>query len=269
MHRPTAQGLDNASERLLKRLDSASSPFEYSKSKATTASKARDARDSPPPDRAQILRNVAEFDKRLSLLESLLGHVGSSSDSDPLTEKPLVPSIMSLEKQISLLSSISGSTLETANEKITTLLQETQRLEETRKATKAVQDNSVPGQNRYRLSRDASRDAWPSSTEVDREQASKINALYGTLPTIESLAPLLPPVLDRLRSLRALHADAASASQNLSQVEGRQDDMAEELKSWKEGLERLEGMMEQGEQTTRVNMSSVETWVKELEGRVQ
>lgn len=224
---------------------------------------------SLPPERVQVLRDIADFDKRLSSLESALGYVGNSSSPDPMTEKPIIPLIISLDKQISLLSSTSGSTLDTVNEKVRALLQETQRVEQARKAAKAAQDDSMPGQNRYRLSRDASRDARPSSTEIDAELASKINALYGTLPSIESLAPLLPPVLERLRSLRALHADAASASQNLSRVESRQDEMEGELKSWKEGLENLEGMMKQGEQTMRENMGSIEGWVKELEGRMK
>lgn len=103
----------------------------------------------------------------------------------------------------------------------------------------------------------------------DPEQISKINALYGTLSTIESLSPLLPSVLDRLRSLRAIHADAATASQNLTLVESRQADMAEEIRSWREGLERMEGMVTKGEESMTGNAEMVEGWVRELEGRME
>ncbi|KAL8935000.1 MAG: hypothetical protein Q9211_004936 [Gyalolechia sp. 1 TL-2023] len=103
----------------------------------------------------------------------------------------------------------------------------------------------------------------------DLDQTSKINALYGTLSTIDSLAPLLPSVLDRLRSLRAIHADAALASERLSQVESRQAAMAEELKEWKDGLGKVESAMQTGEELMMGNVAAIDGWVKDLETRLQ
>ena len=103
----------------------------------------------------------------------------------------------------------------------------------------------------------------------DPEQVSKINALYGTLPTIESLSPLLPSLLDRLRSLRSVHADATAAYHSLTQVESRQEAMAEELRFWRAGLEKVEGVVEQAQKTMSGSMSAVEGWVTELEDRMQ
>ena len=99
-------------------------------------------------------------------------------------------------------------------------------------------------------------------------QVAKINALYGTLPTIEGLSPLLPSLLDRLRSLRAIHADAATASEGLERVERRQTEMADDIKRWKEGLEKVEKAMKQGETVMGGNMKVVEGWVKELEQKM-
>ena len=262
---------NNATDRLLSRMNTLSNPPEPDVPQVATADGTNILRASFSPDHIQALQNIADFDRRLSLLETALGNVETlRSAPDTAYEKPIIPSIVSLDKQITLLSSTSGSTLDTASAKVKALLDETQKLTEARRAAKAAQDETIAGQNRYRHSRDMTQDTRPSlAVEIDAEQASKIDALYGTLPTIESLAPLLPPVLDRLKSLRTLHADAASASQNLSQVESRQDTMAGELKSWREGLDRLEEMMKQGEQTMMANMSSVEGWVKELEGRMK
>ncbi|TKA54220.1 hypothetical protein B0A49_10375, partial [Cryomyces minteri] len=98
---------------------------------------------------------------------------------------------------------------------------------------------------------------------------AKINALYGTLSTIESLSPLLPSVIDRLRALRALHASAATASETLDAVEKRQDDMATEIGRWSEGLQKVETTMKRGEEAMAGNLSTVEGWVRDLETRMK
>ena len=76
-------------------------------------------------------------------------------------------------------------------------------------------------------------------------------------------------MLDRLRSLRSLHADAATASQTLARLEARQEETKQELQGWREGLEKVETAMKQGEKTVKGNTESVETWVKELEERIR
>lgn len=259
----------NATDRILKRCDPVSLHLQAGEPKGAPTSTRKEEQGDPPPEHVRALRDIARFDERLSSLENAIGHAGILSTANSQVERAIIPSILSLDKQISLLSSASESSLETTSKKVKTLLHETRKLEDARKAAKAAKDESIPASNRYRLSRDMGRDEDPSFTETDAEQASKINALYGTLSTIESLAPLLPPVLSRLRSLRAIHADAASASQSLSHIESGQDELAEELKSWKEGLEKLEEMRNRGEQTMRSNMGSIEEWVKELEARIK
>ena len=45
--------------------------------------------------------------------------------------------------------------------------------------------------------------------------------------------------------------------------------MEEEVKEWKAGLEKVEGVMREGEARVTGNMEVVEGWVKELEGRMR
>ncbi len=98
---------------------------------------------------------------------------------------------------------------------------------------------------------------------------AQVRALYRTLPTLERLSPLLPPLLDRLQSLRAIHANAARASQALDGVERTQEETQKEISRWREGLEKLEAKMAQGEDTLKGNVQVVEGWVRELEERVK
>ena len=44
--------------------------------------------------------------------------------------------------------------------------------------------------------------------------------------------------------------------------------MADEMRSWREGLAAVEKAVEAGERTMAGNARVIENWVKELEGRV-
>lgn len=211
------------------------------------------------------LPKVAEFDARLALIETVIG-----IDTIPLPTqerqptRAVFPFLEQLDRQITTLSTSTDSSLDSVSKRVRQLTQDTQRLGEARTAAKAAQE----GSNGPRLSLASHGGSKIDSFIEDPEHISKINALYGTLPTIESLAPLLPAVLDRLRSLQTIHVDASGAGQSLQQLETRQEAMAQELKTWREGLETVERKVKEGEETIAKNTKVVETWVKELEERM-
>ncbi|KAE8442702.1 hypothetical protein EG329_002947 [Mollisiaceae sp. DMI_Dod_QoI] len=211
---------------------------------------------APTYQQSHALAKAADFDTRLALLEKALG-ISPTNLPTNATPRAILPSLETLQRQISLITESSPSSLDSISRRVRTLTQEAEKLEESRRAAKAAQD----------ALRAAGGDAI-SEEGGDSEQVAKINALYGTLSTIENLAPLLPPLLDRLRSLRAIHADAATASESLAKVEERQSQMAEDIKKWREGLEKVETAMKQGETVMSGNMKVVEGWVKELEQKM-
>jgi nuclear migration protein JNM1 len=215
---------------------------------------------APIYQQSHALAKAADFDGRLAMLEKALGLNSTVLPTINGTGAPkaLLPTLDILQRQISLLSNSTPSSLEGISRRVRTLTQEAERLEESRKSAKAARD----------ALKAAGGDIVAEEGE-DSEQVAKINALYGTLSTIENLAPLLPSLLDRLRSLRAIHADAATASQSLERAEKKQADMADDIKKWREGLERVEEAMKQGETVMGGNMKVVEGWVKELEARME
>lgn len=167
-----------------------------------------------------------------------------------------MPTLDTLQKQILTLSEASTSSLDSISRRVRTLTQEADQLEKSRKAAKAAQDALISQGGNVQLDVD------------DTEQTAKINALYGTLPTIESMTPLLPPLLDRLRSLRAIHADAATANETLEHLERSQSEMAADIKQWREGLEKVEAAMGEGETAMQTNMQVIDGWVRDLEAKV-
>ena len=74
---------------------------------------------------------------------------------------------------------------------------------------------------------------------------------------------------DRLRSLRAIHAGAARASEDLDALEQRQADMKREIDQWREGLKVVEERVREGEATMKGNMGVMGPWVKDLESRLE
>lgn len=264
---------------------------------------AAEVEKSTPPASAGLLNHAAAFDARLALVEAAMG---ISSNSNPFipdssNESSLQPVLPALDHLTSRLSSLTNilvgpapasavsttgpappSTtittphLEALATRVRKLTADTDALASARK--RAI-DNAKAAQTARIASAAVDRPsdvdvAEPSGPETDLaasqrdEQASKIQALYATLPTIQSLHPLLPTVLERLRSLRAIHAGAAQAAENIDEIERRQVDMKREIEQWREGLKVVEEKMGQSEASMKSNIDTVEPWVRNLEKRL-
>jgi nuclear migration protein JNM1 len=212
---------------------------------------------APTYEQSHALVKTADFDRRLLLLEKAIGITSTAVPGVDATGLPraIMPTLETLQRQISTLSQATTSNLDTASRRIRTLIQEAEKLVKARADAKAAQEALGPN-------------APAAIGGDDVDQAAKINALYGTLPTIENLNPLLPSLLDRLRSLRAIHADASTASETLDRIEKQQADMAAELKQWRDGLDKIEGAMKEGDEAWVKNQKVMEAWVKGLEERI-
>ncbi|OAR02426.1 hypothetical protein LLEC1_06178 [Akanthomyces lecanii] len=215
---------------------------------------------APTYEQTHALAKAADFDRRLLALEKGLGI--SSSMSAEAGEgglpRAILPTLDNMDKQIATLAQASTANLDAISRRVRTLASDQDKLNDTREKAKALREELGKGNG----------SSPQAQIGEDAEQETKINALYGVLPTIESLAPMLPPLLDRLRSLRAIHADAATASQTLEQIEQRQADMTAELKQWRDGLQKLEETMTEGDATVKGNMTVMQGWIKDLEARM-
>ncbi|KAK4100598.1 hypothetical protein N658DRAFT_472572 [Parathielavia hyrcaniae] len=215
---------------------------------------------APRYEETHALEKAADFDRRLVALEKALG-VGSAAmpefDSNGLP-RAIIPLLEQLHKQISTLSEASAPSLDTISRRVRALTQEAENLEKARRNAKSAHEALVAA------------GAAPTAEPFpeDSEQTAKINALYGTLPTIENLTPLLPPLLDRLRSLRMIHADAATAAETLASLEKKQAEMAGEIQQWREGLEKVEAAVRAGDATMAKNVDVMSGWVKGLEEKM-
>ena len=237
---------------------------------------------APSYEQSHALAKAADFDRRLVLLEQAIGITSSALpelEGHGGLPRAIMPTLDALQRQILTLSEASTSSLDSISRRVRTLTQEADQLEKSRKAAKAAQEaltspvtshhhHGMPGDPSASFSSSIGGAAAAAAADADAEQTAKINALYGTLPTIEAMTPLLPPLLDRLRSLRAIHADAAAASETLDRLERSQGETAAEIRLWREGLDKIEAVMQDGESAMQSNMQVIDGWVKELEARV-
>jgi len=211
---------------------------------------------APSYEESHTLAKAADFDRRLLQLEKVIGVNSAALPEVDVNGLPraILPTLDALQRQIVTLSQASTTNLDALSRRVRTLTQEAQQLEKARQGAKSAQE-ALGQQN-------------GEDDEEESEQTSKINALYGTLPTIENLAPLLPPLLDRLRSLRTIHSDAATAAETLERLEAQQSEMAADMKQWREGLEKVEQAIKEGDTAMTSNTRLIEQWVKDLENRV-
>jgi nuclear migration protein JNM1 len=201
-------------------------------------------------------KGVAEFDARLSVLEKSLG-LASLDGGAPDT--PLLPSLALLDRQFgALMNASSLASLEAASTRIRKLKEEAEQL------SLPAADSTAQSQTNG-TSTPTSETTQHGMSPVDVE---KLRTLHNLLPTLQSLSPSVPALLDRLRSLHTLHTSAANAASELEDLERSQDDFEKELKEWRQGLEKVERAIREADEANGRNGKTVQGWVKEVEGRM-
>lgn len=208
----------------------------------------------------QTLSRVSAFDSRLAALESALG----ISALDNLTETqatPILPGLTLLDHQLASLTSATNlSSLEQISSRIQKLKLEAQTLAHLQQQSA----NGIPSSSDAEDEEDEE-----APTLLTSEDMTRLQSLYTLLPTLQSLSPTVPALMTRLRSLRTLHTTAANASADLESLEQRQAEMDQELKMWREGLEKVEEAVKNADEANGRNGSTVKGWVDDLEKRVK
>ena len=258
--------------------------------KQTPNNQPSEARTLPPETTASSIASISSFADRLTSLETALG-ISNTPPTSPASS--ILPTLAQLSTQINTLSSTlsptnnhtsSLPTLDELSTRIRTLTHETENLSLSRRAALQSLNDLIEARQRAEettpyghgharqvsalLAPQAKAQLATESKLFLTEQSSKISALYELLPTIQSLHPLLPTVLDRLRSLQVVHAGAAEARADLEEIERRQGMIEGEIKRWKEGLEAVERGVKECEETGKGNVEVVREMVGGLEGRL-
>ena len=263
-------------------------------SKSTTKSPAAEDSTATP---SSTIATIAAFSDRLTALEAALGlntlDLSNSTSTILPTLDTLITQITTLTSTLSPTSkspAISTTTppqhlnLDTLSSRIKSLTSDADKLTSSRKA--ALNSLTDIQEARLRYTRPSYRpdpniraanplkdlNAQEDVIQTDlflEEQSSKITALYQVLPTVTSLQPLLPVVLERLRSLSVIHAGAANARGELDDVIKRQGEMKRDVQRWRDAVEGVERQMLEMKEGMRENVEVVGGMVAGIEERVK
>ncbi|KAF1360435.1 dynactin-like protein subunit 2 [Lizonia empirigonia] len=199
-----------------------------------------------------VLSQAAEFDQRITQMENSLGLNGNTipeiSEDSTL---PVFTTLQRLEQTLGALGDASTNNLDGASQQIKKLIEEAEVLREARVEASRAGSSSDDGK-----------------AVATPDQEAKINALYGTLPSIEKLSPILPLVLERLHTLRLVHTSAWQANEVLMELESRQSKQEEEIKNWEKQLELVEEDVKKHEKAMQGNMKVVGDDIKMLEEKI-
>jgi nuclear migration protein JNM1 len=195
-----------------------------------------------------VLKQAADFDQRVKQMEDSLGLNGTTlPEMGEDSTHPVLTTLQRLDQTLGTIIDASTHNLDGASQQIKTLIEEAEELKEARlEASRAGTSEDTP----------------------TPEQESKINALYGTLPSIDKLTPVLPLVLERLRTLRLVHTSAATADAVLTELEARQSKQEEEIQNWEKQLQLVEEDVKKHEQALQGNVKVVGDDVKMLEEKI-
>ena len=75
-------------------------------------------------------------------------------------------------------------------------------------------------------------------------------------------------MLERLRSLHVLHADAAGAKSDLEEVVNQQATTSQEIERWRKGLEDVEAKMAEYQKVVSGNTEVIGKMVEDIEERL-
>lgn len=199
-----------------------------------------------------VLSQAAEFDQRITQMENSLGINGKTlPEMSKDSTFPVFTTLQRLEQTLGAIGDASTNNLDAASQQVKKLIEEAEDLKEARleasRAGSSSDDNKMV---------------------TISDQEAKVNALYGTLPSIDKLAPVLPLVLERLRTLRLVHTSAWQADEVLTELESRQSKQEEEIQNWEKQLQLVEEDVKRHENVMQGNVKVVGDDIKMLEEKI-
>ncbi|KAK9355984.1 Dynamitin-domain-containing protein [Lipomyces doorenjongii] len=198
--------------------------------------------------------SLLNLDDRLSRLEKALGNTSSIAFSDAfhatVFEQPVIPTLLSLSQKVNSLTA-SPEKLDAILTRVRQLVAATEQASP-RNATK-------PPTSSQKLA---------GETE-DTTQADKIESIYSSLSSVEKLIQIVPGLVDRLRSLQFLHAEAGETISNISEIRDKMNATEAHISKWRTALENAERRLDEIEGREKRNLLTAEEWVKDLESKVK
>eukprot|EP00029_Vermamoeba_vermiformis_P014253 TRINITY_DN9376_c0_g1_i1.p1 TRINITY_DN9376_c0_g1~~TRINITY_DN9376_c0_g1_i1.p1 ORF type:complete len:424 (+),score=127.07 TRINITY_DN9376_c0_g1_i1:16-1287(+) len=190
---------------------------------------------SPEQTKQEQLAKIAEMEKRIHQVESLLGNKvlmpGNSAED-------IVSVVLDLKRKLSLLSDDSLSTIST-------------------KAQAASKELDVVLQKQN------------STSAVSSDDLKKINELHSLISGVDAAIEELPIIVNRLTALKTLHEESAVINQNLQRVDQEQFEITNLLKSHNTTLAQVEENFNKNMTTIQNNFNLIDKRIADLQTKME
>lgn len=221
--------------------------------------------DKIPNYNAQIVQ-LASLEDRISKLEKIIGL--AEADSFKASYRPVLETLQDLRQRLQLLTSTPAA-LDMAANNLRNLITSIEKLK-SGKATRQPSTTSPSSSGTAPDHPSTSQSELPSVIDANGlpvSQAAKIDQLYSKLPVVEKFHILLPKILERLKSLRGIHADAESTNLSVRDMDSVILGLKTDIKNWQSALVSVEEKLTKFETMSSENKKEVKEWIDDLRSR--
>ena len=235
--------------------------------------------------RKNEIAQVAHLEERIARLEKIIGLAEANSTKE--SYRPILETLQDLKQRLKLLTS-TPMTLDTSANNLRTLIASVEKLKSMRGPVGPAARNSsittsvstppsvsgasgvgTGGNSDTQLVDPMSDLGSFDSTGLSQTQIVKINQLYSKLPLLERFEAILPKVLERIKCLRGIHADAESANASLKEMNSVILGLQTDLNSWQTALVGVEEKLQTFQVTSVENRKQIQEWVDDLKTRIK
>ncbi|KAF7790266.1 hypothetical protein EIP86_001220 [Pleurotus ostreatoroseus] len=217
-------------------------------------------------DATLSVRDIAEMDKRVGELEKIVGASTTAVDETSPLPPPLLPLLTRLSTQLAVLTQ--PRHIDNISRRLKLLLSDLDRL------SAASGSSASASQQQQRKP-----SGHPPSSSHPQGQGAPQNASISPTPHTDALAPVLtrltpllphiPQLLTRLRTLSALHANAALFQSTLESLEAEQRRVRAGLTELEDAINAVEGSVKENEGVVKGNVKALEERVSGVMKRVE
>ncbi|TPX38966.1 hypothetical protein SeLEV6574_g07484 [Synchytrium endobioticum] len=226
------------------------------------------------PDTAKLaqLSQMTSLEARIANLERIIGasYVDTLTNSDDFRGTlvvyagSLIAAMEQLESHLSLLTQ--SRRLESVSHRVKSLTFELDRLTEAKKKQQ-LESSIALHSSTYGLDVNvATNDGIDNNDNV--EDGTRIGNALGTLEKLDPLINLIPNLLSRLQSLRALHTEAAVFAESLSMLTSEQKRVTESTVSMEVSLTGLHAAIKDNATVVDSNVAALDVRINVLLDRI-
>lgn len=108
----------------------------------------------------------------------------------------------------------------------------------------------------------------PSTITLSHIEYTQLQQLFGILPRLDPLFPILDPLLTRLKSLQTLHAEAGEVAEGLKRLQAEKRDQTEDSNDMRRVVDEVQKGLSDAAGGIEKNWKSLESRLSDLDTRI-